>query len=85
MGQATVMGLFQRSSHGFEKQISIHRPQQNGVAVYVYCIIVEMERSVLRGQKLNKLFWAKVEGNAIDICNDAQQELCPQLHPKNVD
>lgn len=52
------------------KQISnSYMPQQNGMAEYAYCNVVEMARSMLRAQKLNKLFWAKAVVNATYICN----------------
>jgi hypothetical protein len=56
--------------HGIEKQTyTQYLPQQNGVAEFVNCTIVEMAKNMLHAKKLDKSFWKEAVVNVFRTQN----------------
>jgi hypothetical protein len=70
-------------THGIEKQTSTpYRPQQNGVAERANRTLVEMARSMLHAQNLNKSLWAEAVVNAAYTKNRCPSRALPSITPE---
>ncbi len=69
--------------HGIAKETSTpYRPQQNGVAERANRTIVEMARSMLHAQKLDKSFWAEAVANAVYTRNRCPTRALDSITPE---
>ena len=69
--------------HGIAKETSTpYRPQQNGVAERANCTIVEMARSMIHAQKLDKSFWAEAVVNAVYTRNRCPTRALERMTPE---
>ena len=69
--------------HGIAKETSPpYRPQQNGVVERAYRTIVEMARSMIHVQKLDKSFWAEAVVNAVYTRNRCPTTALERMTPE---
>jgi hypothetical protein len=69
--------------HGIAKETSTpYRPQQNGVAKRANRTIVEMARSMIHAQKLDKSFWAEAVVNAVYTRNRCPTRTLEHMTPE---
>jgi transposase InsO family protein len=70
---------------GIAKKTSTpYRPQQNGVAEHANLTIVEMARSMIHAQKLDKLFWAEAVVNAVYTRNRCLTRALERMTPEEM-